>query len=123
MAFLYQIKPDGLPGEHWAIGDSPVVVGREEPSDALVDDEALSRAHFLVVRVGQEYFLVDLNSSNGSWVKGGRVAAHRLRPGEIIHAGESAFCFGLTVPAADAPPIALHLLKKPAGSAEPRAAS
>ena len=121
MAFLYQIKPDGLPGDHWVVADAPVVVGREEPADARVDDEALSRTHFLVVREGQDYFLVDLNSSNGTWVKGGRVSARKLQAGEIIHAGESAFCFGLAPLSADTQ-VPLHLLKKPESAvAQPRA--
>lgn len=113
MAFLYQIKSDGFPGEHWVVGDAPVVVGREEPADALVDDDALSRSHFLVVREGAEFFLVDLNSSNGTWVNGRPVAAHRLKSGEIICAGDSTFCFDLK-PFSPATPIALHLLKQPA---------
>ena len=121
MAFLYQIKPDGLPGDHWVVGDVPVVVGREEPADAQVDDEALSRTHFLVVREGQEYFLVDLNSSNGTWVNGRRVSALRLKSGEIICAGESAFCFERApLPAGALIPV--HLLKRSeAASSQPRA--
>jgi hypothetical protein len=97
-AYLYRIMADGSPGEQWAVGDSPLVVGRDEPADACVDDEALSRSHFLVVREGADFILVDLSSSNGTKVNDGRIAAHKLKSGEIIRAGSSAFCFSLTPP-------------------------
>jgi pSer/pThr/pTyr-binding forkhead associated (FHA) protein len=112
MAFLYRIKADGLPGEHWVLGETPLVVGREEPADALVEDDTLSRSHFLVVREGLEFFLVDLNSSNGTWVNGQPVTAHRLKSGEIVVAGDSAFCFRVTVPSPTTAPIPLQLLRK-----------
>jgi pSer/pThr/pTyr-binding forkhead associated (FHA) protein len=96
MAFLYQIRADGTQVERWETGARPLVAGRGDCADAFVEDDALSRSHFLIVAEGEEFFLIDLNSSNGTWVNDARVTAHKLVSGEIIMAGESIFCFSKT---------------------------
>ena len=96
MAFLYQIRPDGTPVGYWEIGPKPLVVGRGDIADAFVDDDALSWGHFLIVGEGDGFFLIDLNSSNGTWLNAARVSAHRMGPSEFIFAGESIFCFSTT---------------------------
>lgn len=78
---------------YWEIGGKPLVVGRGDIADAVVDDEALSWGHFLIVSESDEYFLIDLNSSNGTWVRDRRVTAYRLAGQEFIVAGGSLFCF------------------------------
>jgi len=93
MAFLYQIQADGAQGGCWAVGDKPLVVGRGECADARVEDEALSRSHFLVAREGEDFFLIDLDSSNGTWINDEPVSARKLNSNEIIMAGHSLFYF------------------------------
>ncbi len=93
MAILYQIQADGTRVEHWELGTRPLVVGRGEFADAFVDDDALSRSHFLITNEGIEFCLIDLHSRNGTWVNGERVSAHKLHPHEIITAGDSMFYF------------------------------
>jgi len=93
MAILYQVRTDGSQVERWELTAKPFVVGRGECSDALVEDDALSQTHFLIVREGGDFLLIDLHSTNGTWVKGGRVSAHKLRPKDVILAGGSIFFF------------------------------
>jgi adenylate cyclase len=93
MPFLSRIHPDGTQIERWETGARPLVVGRGECADAFVEDDALSRSHFLIVGEGSDYFLIDLNSSNGTWVNGRRVSAQKLPESEFILAGESIFYF------------------------------
>src|SRR5438132_1490135 len=93
MAFLYHIKGQGSPPGRWEFNDKPMVVGRGEFADAQVQDETLSNSHFLIVREGADFFLVDLDSRNGTWVNGERVSGHKLHPNEVIMAGQSLFYF------------------------------
>jgi pSer/pThr/pTyr-binding forkhead associated (FHA) protein len=93
MAFLYRVQPDGSLSQHWMLGGDCVVVGRGEFADAFVDDEALSRSHFLIVCEGKDYFAVDLDSQNGTWVKGKRISGCRLQSGDLVKAGQSFFFF------------------------------
>src|ERR1041385_5785707 len=105
MAFLYQIKSDGSKVEPWTIDQRPAVVGRGDSADVFIDDDSLSRSHFLIVREAGEFVLVDLHSRNGTWVKGERISACKLRTDEVIKAGESLFYFSLA-------PVPLDLLAR-----------
>ncbi len=67
--------------------------GRGTNADVYVDDESLSRGHFLVTHEGHEYFVIDLGSENGTWVRGEKVTAKRLAHGDVIRAGQSLFYF------------------------------
>ena len=93
MAFLYQIRTDGLAVQHWALGQKPLVVGRGDHADASVEDDTLSSSHFLILSQGADFFAMDLRSSNGTLVKGNRIFSHKLQQGEVIQAGQSQFCF------------------------------
>ena len=93
MAFLCQIRTDGSRGESWEVSHRPLVVGRGNCADACIDDDSLSRSHFLIIREHEEFFLIDLDSRNGTWVDGEPVSARKLSPNENIMAGQSLFCF------------------------------
>ena len=93
MAFLYQVRADGPLPESWPIGEKACVVGRGDFADACVEDDALSRSHFLIVREGADYVLVDLNSANGTLVDGKRISACILAADATITAGASVFYF------------------------------
>ncbi len=70
-----------------------MVVGRGETADAFVADNALSRGHFLIVREGGQFFVVDLDSQNGTSVNGKRKSGCKLSPDDVIEAGQSRFLF------------------------------
>jgi len=93
MAFLYHLDKDGGLAQFWDVSERPLLVGRGEFAGACVADEALSRAHFLILREGNEFFVVDLESQNGTWMNGAPVSGRRLHEGDLIQAGESTFQF------------------------------
>jgi pSer/pThr/pTyr-binding forkhead associated (FHA) protein len=92
MAYLYHMKPGGEP-ECWVIIEKPLVLGRGEFADAYVDDDSLSRSHFLIAPELHGFFVIDLDSSNGTWIGGDLVCARRLESGDVIQAGDSSFFF------------------------------
>jgi eukaryotic-like serine/threonine-protein kinase len=68
------------------------VVGRSSQAQFSVpDDGFLSRNHFLIEFNPPVCFLKDLGSTNGTKVNGVRIETVRLRDGDVIIAGESAF--------------------------------
>jgi len=111
--YLFHLKPEDPSVVPWTITDKPVVVGRGDTAEAFVDDEQLSRGHFLVDRQNGEFFLIDLESSNGTWVNGKKVSAFKLHGEEIIQAGASMFRFSLKPTPMVAATIPVHLLKDP----------
>jgi pSer/pThr/pTyr-binding forkhead associated (FHA) protein len=93
MATLHQIGENGSREERWEISDGPFVVGRSGRAQANVDDQGLSRRHFLIVRNGAGYVIKDLNSRNGTWVEGHRVLTQKLHHNDRILAGSTRFIF------------------------------
>jgi pSer/pThr/pTyr-binding forkhead associated (FHA) protein len=58
-----------------------------------VEDEGVSRRHFLILREGEDYVIKDLSSRNGTWVNGRRVFAGKLRHDDCILVGNTRFLF------------------------------
>jgi pSer/pThr/pTyr-binding forkhead associated (FHA) protein len=98
MAFLYHLEKDGSVAQFWEVSEGPLLVGRGDFAGACIADESLSRAHFLILREAKEFFVVDLESQNGTWMNGVPISGHRLHEGDIIRAGESSFQFSRQSP-------------------------
>ena len=68
--------------------DKPrLLIGRSEHNDLSIDSRYVSRHHMLLVRHGSATFLMDLNSTNGSFVNSRRVSNHVLVDTDIITVG------------------------------------
>lgn len=101
-----QIVQGGTPGREFPIGREMVEIGRWDPEcDShpdidLSDDDTeakISRKHAKIVKKGEQWFLVDCGSRNGTYVAGGRRLeegeAYPLTAGEQIVMGKIAFRF------------------------------
>jgi len=64
-----------------------VILGRLDSSDIPVKDTKASREHAKIYKQGERFAIVDLNSSNGTFVNGERVTKHMLEPGDEISIG------------------------------------
>ncbi len=93
MPLLLQIESGPRRGERVALElRQPVSVGRTGRSTlALSDDTFLSGRHFQVEAVEDGCNLLDLNSSNGTLLRGTRVTSAYLRPGDTFTAGQTLF--------------------------------
>jgi type II secretory pathway predicted ATPase ExeA len=68
--------------------DKPrLLVGRSDHNDMAIDSRFVSRHHMLLVRHGDATFLMDLNSSNGTYVNSRRVSNQLLVNDDIITVG------------------------------------
>lgn len=68
------------------------VVGRSG-ADINVEDPSVSRSHFEIEVRGEEFFLRDLGSSNGTRLNGVRIDTAQLQSGDSIRAGGTTFVF------------------------------
>ncbi len=84
-------KPDswieGPQGQHYALKDGVMTIGRLSTSDIVIDDQNVSRQHAEVHPVGDEYQLVDLGSTNGCKINGQRIERQILNDGDEIVLG------------------------------------
>jgi hypothetical protein len=69
------------------LGPDPVLIGRDPQNDIVLDDRRVSRKHAEIrLRLGR-YTLYDLQSTNGTYVNGRRVAEKVLDDGDKISIG------------------------------------
>jgi serine/threonine protein phosphatase PrpC len=65
---------------------------------ALVDDANVSRRHAEVRQEGATYWIVDLDSTNGTELNGRRVSRAKLADGDTITVGGTEIVFGRSLP-------------------------
>src|SRR5207253_5068046 len=93
MAELIVKYPDRA-AEHFQISRLRVTIGRSARNDLCIPDPFASRVHAEVRREGDEYFLQDLGSANGTLYNGGSVEGTvPLTSGGRIQIGETEIVF------------------------------
>jgi pSer/pThr/pTyr-binding forkhead associated (FHA) protein len=98
--------PDG-PIESYHLDKPTTGLGRSSGNDIVLDTTAISRYHITFALKNQQVFLEDLQSVNGTYVDGVRIAAHEpfpLRGGEEIQIGDVRLIFHPAFEVMAAPP-------------------
>lgn len=89
-------RKDSLPfkiNEHYTI-DEILSLGRRGSNDIVIKDPYVSKNHFQIIKDEGNYFLEDLNSSNGTYLNGELLEdAVELKNGDIIKVGNVEFLF------------------------------
>ena len=76
------------PGQRIRLGNQPLVIGRAEPSDWVLPDAEISRTHCKVYLAFDQVIVQDLQSSNGTFIEGKRLAeANELPVGARLQIG------------------------------------
>jgi pSer/pThr/pTyr-binding forkhead associated (FHA) protein len=78
-------------GDEFPLNSAPVTVGRGGQNDLVLDgDEFASARHARIEVRGDGVWVQDLDSTNGTYVNGSRVAgAQRLDAGDLLRVGET----------------------------------
>jgi pSer/pThr/pTyr-binding forkhead associated (FHA) protein len=88
-AFLYVERGPGA-GQLLEVKQGTVVIGRASVSDLRVQHPSISRRHAQVRRVGEQFFVKDLGSQNGSFVNKTRIASEvELKIGDSLALGNA----------------------------------
>jgi hypothetical protein len=67
-----------------------IFIGRELNNDVVISNSEISRKHAKLTKKNQHYFLEDLGSTNGTFVRGRRVnKKYKLKSGDLINLGEN----------------------------------
>lgn len=74
-------------GQVYSLPEGGCVLGRAPDSQVIIDDQAVSRRHAQILPTNDGYFIEDLDSTNGTFVSGARIARKELHPGDRIQLG------------------------------------
>ncbi len=89
---------DGVIVQHFELNAAETRIGRAADNQVRIDDLAVSSHHAVVERVRNnylegvnDYFLRDLDSTNGTLVNGSRIQRVQLQPTDEIRIGWNTF--------------------------------
>lgn len=80
-------------GKRFDLGETALSLGRESGNRAQLQDNEVSRRHAEVRKVDDGFVLVDLGSSNGTFVNAQPVTEHRLQSGDRLQLGRTMMIF------------------------------
>ena len=79
--------------EEWLFEKDEIRIGSMDDNDVVVRDETVSRYHCKIVQEDSGYVLVDLRSTNGTFINKVRIREGYLKPGCTIGVGQSQLRF------------------------------
>jgi len=98
MAVLQELKGNH-PGQLVPLDGDQMVIGRHPDCDIVLDVGAVSRQHAQILRVGNDHFVEDLGSRNGTIINGERITGrYRLRENDRLKVCDVLFTFHTTPP-------------------------
>ena len=68
-------------------------IGRKPGSDILLDNLAVSGNHASIFTIGEDSFIQDLNSTNGTFVNNKRISKHHLENGDVVTIGNHSLSY------------------------------
>lgn len=80
-------------GEEIPLQSFELSFGRSSKADVVINDHKLSRVHAKIIRFGNGYRIIDLNSHNGTRVNGVRILEHPLSSYDVIEFGQTKIKF------------------------------
>jgi pSer/pThr/pTyr-binding forkhead associated (FHA) protein len=76
-------------------GDHALRMGRSPDNDVILRDPATSGHHARLERRGEQFWVVDLGSTNGTFVNGESVQEKQLNHGDRLTVGQNSLHFGV----------------------------
>lgn len=108
------VSIDGVVIKEVLLTKDRTTLGRRPYNDIVIDNLAISGEHAVLQMTGDQVYLEDLNSTNGTYVNGKAAKKQLLHSGDTIEVGKYKILFDTR---ADAPkasmPVAPHLAEAP----------
>ncbi|MDZ7841634.1 MAG: FHA domain-containing protein [Gammaproteobacteria bacterium] len=73
-------------------------VGRSSTNNIVVDSDSVSMVHARLLQKGGEWWVLNLLSTNGTYVNHRKVTDSKLRDGDRLHFGDAEFIFHIPTP-------------------------
>ncbi len=83
----------GRVGESFAVAGERMSIGRRPDAEVFLDDVTVSRDHALMIRRGEDWYLDDCGSLNGTYVNRSRIESHHLEEGDEVQIGKYKLTF------------------------------
>lgn len=88
-----QFMSGPMQGQTLSLDREVTTIGSVAGNTVLLQDTGVSRKHVGIRKLGDEWELADLGSTNGTFVNGEKVARRKLEAGDVIRVGTSEMMF------------------------------
>jgi pSer/pThr/pTyr-binding forkhead associated (FHA) protein len=79
--------------DHVELKQGDMKIGRKPGCEIHIDNLAISGEHANIFTVGDDSFIQDLNSTNGTFINNKKIAKHHLKNGDAVVIGKHTFVF------------------------------
>jgi hypothetical protein len=79
--------------EYFTINKNITNIGRHEQNDLVLDNLRVSRNHAQIRQIGQDFYIIDTNSTSGTKVNGHLIEKHQLSNGDVIEIADVPIIF------------------------------
>jgi hypothetical protein len=83
----------GRVGESFPADGERMSIGRRPDAEVFLDDVTVSRDHALLIKRGEQWYLDDCGSLNGTYVNRSRIESHHLEEGDEVQVGKYKLTF------------------------------
>jgi FHA domain-containing protein len=80
-------------GEQIKLDKDTMIIGRSRTCDIVIPSAKVSRQHASLSRVNDEYFIEDLGSANGVWLRGEKITRVKVSPGDVYTISDETLTF------------------------------
>ncbi len=91
--WLEHLSPESTLPAQIPVVKYPFTIGRKESVDLQIDSSRVSREHARIVKEDGEYRVIDLSSTNGTFVNGNRIEESPLCDGDMLMVANEEFTF------------------------------
>jgi two-component system, cell cycle response regulator len=88
LVVIHSPDPSRL-GHRFPLGGAEVRIGREPDNEVVLQDDAASRRHARIRIAGGGHRVIDLGSTNGTWVNDEQVREQALGSGDLLRIGST----------------------------------
>lgn len=79
--------------EQFELKQGDTTIGRKPGNDVLIDNLAVSGSHASIFTVGDDSFIQDLDSTNGTFINNQRITKHHLVHGDVVLIGKHSLVY------------------------------
>ncbi|MFM7148813.1 MAG: diguanylate cyclase, partial [Gemmataceae bacterium] len=91
---MVHIYPTGQEmGHRYALRNVPMLIGRGSDCEIRINDNSVSRRHARIQADGEDYYALDLQSTNGTFVNDMPATIHKLSDGDYLRVGNCIYRF------------------------------
>ncbi len=91
LVWVYPAGPEI--GKRVELDGEELVIGRGSDVDITIDRDSVSRRHAKIVQMGSRYRLIDLGSTNGTYVNDEPISERNLSDGDLVKIGNAIYKF------------------------------